>query len=55
MEHEGIFYYFEHEEGKHTLHLVNQGSAYFECPESRVKYSRGSLSSNHIHSWEHQY
>jgi type VI secretion system secreted protein VgrG len=55
MEAEGIFYYFRHEEGKHTLVLANHPSSYFDCREARVKYSRGSLAPNHIHSWEHQY
>jgi type VI secretion system secreted protein VgrG len=55
MEHEGIFYYFRHEEGKHTLVLANAPSTYTDCPEGRVRYSPGSLAPNHISTWEHAY
>jgi type VI secretion system secreted protein VgrG len=55
MEHEGIFYYFRHQEGKHTLVLTDQKSGYTDCKEDLVKYSSGSLAHNHISGWEHQY
>jgi type VI secretion system secreted protein VgrG len=55
MEHEGIFYFFRHENGKHTLVLANAVSSYTNCPESPVEYSPGSLTENHILSWEHHY
>jgi type VI secretion system secreted protein VgrG len=55
MEHEGIFYYFRHEEGKHTLVLTDNAGGYADCVENEVKYSSGSLVMNHIASWEHQY
>lgn len=32
MEHVGIFYFFEHENGKHTLVLADSTSAYQPCP-----------------------
>ena len=48
MEHEGIFYFFRHEDGKHTLVLADAVSAYAECPESPVEYSPGSLAPNHV-------
>jgi len=32
MEEEGIFYFFEHEDGKHTLVLGNDPAAHKECP-----------------------
>ena len=32
MEEEGIFYFFEHEETKHTLILANQSSEFKPCP-----------------------
>ena len=55
MEHEGIFFFFRHGDGKHTLILADSKSSYADCPESHVKYSRGSLAANHVLSWEHQY
>src|SRR5579884_2715973 len=55
MEEEGIFYFFQHEDGKHTLVLADQKSAYQDCAESQVDFSSGSRATNHITSWEHQY
>lgn len=54
MEHEGIFYYFRHEEDKHTLVLADHKGAYKDCVENQVEYSAGSLAPNHIDTWEHQ-
>jgi len=40
MEEEGIFYYFEHENGKHTLVLANDPAAYKPCPnQPSVRYA----------------
>ena len=39
MEEEGIFYFFEHEKGKHTLVLGNDPSAFKTCPkQSKARY-----------------
>ena len=32
MEEEGIFYFFEHQDGQHTLVLADDSSAYEDCP-----------------------
>jgi len=58
METEGIFYYFKHEDGKHTLVLADHAGAYKDCPENEVDYppSRGrDAITDHIKSWEHCY
>ena len=55
MEHEGIFYYFRHENGKHTLVVADHKCAYKEAPESPVDHLAGSLAPNHIDMWEHRY
>jgi type VI secretion system secreted protein VgrG len=55
MEHEGIFYFFRHEQGKHTLVLADHKGVYQDCPESKVDYRAGSLAPNHIDTWEHRY
>ncbi len=55
MELEGIFYYFTHEESKHTLVLANDASAWAAVPESPVSYASGTVSRNHVTSWEHSY
>lgn len=39
LEHAGIFYFFEHKEGEHTLVLADSGSAVTSCPvQSTVRY-----------------
>jgi type VI secretion system secreted protein VgrG len=55
MEEEGIFYFFKHEEGKHTLVLADQKSAYKECVEKAVVYDAAGHRFAHIREWEHQY
>jgi type VI secretion system secreted protein VgrG len=55
MEHEGIFYFFRHADGKHMMVLANATSSYADVPESPVEYSPGSLAPNHVHTWEHHY
>jgi type VI secretion system secreted protein VgrG len=55
LEQEGIFYWFRHENGKHTLVLADQASAYKDCLEKDVEYSPGSFVPNHVSEWEHRY
>lgn len=56
MEHEGIFYYFKHESGKHTLVVVDSGNNYqtvegyssipYFAPENALRRER-----DHIYEW----
>jgi type VI secretion system secreted protein VgrG len=55
LEHEGIFYFFHHEDGKHTLVLADDAGAYADCPESQVDFSEDALAPNHAFRWEHRY
>ncbi len=55
MEQEGIFYFFEHDNGKHTLVLADQAGAYYDCPEGEVTYRAGTAAENRLDSWEHHY
>jgi type VI secretion system secreted protein VgrG len=55
MEEEGIFYFFRHEAGKHTLVLGDAKTAYATCPEATVDYSPNASPYTHVHAWEHQY
>ncbi len=58
MEQEGIFYFFEHENKKHTLVLADSSSGYIDCKEKEGFYP-GSTGSNdwaaQITNWEHRY
>ncbi len=60
MEQEGIFYYFEHEQGKHTLVLGDKTDHYRQdLPTLRYEYSMGSEprtpESKSIVRWGHEY
>ena len=55
MEHEGIFYFFKHENGKHVLVVADHVGAYKEIPESPVDYLDAVTGSNVLSAWEHQF
>jgi type VI secretion system secreted protein VgrG len=55
MEEVGIFYWIEHENGKHTLVLADQKSAYKPCQEKTAFYAPSAHTANKISRWEHQY
>ena len=58
LEQEGIFYYFRHEEGKHTLVLADSKRAYKDCVENEVELSSTANLAEHydtLTSWEHAY
>lgn len=59
MEEAGIFYCFQHADGKHTLMMADSSDAYSDCKESKVDYPRDESQSRgivaHITSWEHAY
>ena len=58
MEIEGIFYYFKHEKGKHTLVLGDSKSAYASGPDSSVQFLANISQpedTDQIKAWEHQY
>ncbi len=55
LEQEGIFYFFRHEQGKHTLVLADHKGAYFQTGRGPVLYAEGTPAKNHVHGWERQY
>jgi type VI secretion system secreted protein VgrG len=55
MEEEGMFYWFRHEDGKHTLVIADHTGAYVDCPENQIEFHPGSLTADHIAEWEHHY
>lgn len=58
MEQEGIFYFFKHENGKHTLIIADHKGAYLDGQDADVEM-RGRLSApemlDHIYTWEHHH
>src|SRR4051794_11663795 len=55
MEEEGIFYFFRHEKGKHTLILADSTAAYTDCQQSELKYSEGNVGTTMLRKWDHGY
>jgi len=56
MEEEGLFYFFRHEDGQHTMVVANSPSAFPDLPgESEVLYeelSGGTRDENRVWAWE---
>jgi type VI secretion system secreted protein VgrG len=58
LEQEGIYFFFKHEQGKHTLVLADQKTGYEKCAESEVDFPRDFGTAavvDHLTSWEHAY
>lgn len=57
MEEEGIFYFFRHEAGKHTLVLADSKAAYFDLKDKELEYFPAGTSADYaqIHTWRHTY
>jgi len=53
LEEDGIAYYFEQKDDKHTMHIVDAVNAYQACSETDLTYSRGSEATSSISRWEH--
>ena len=57
MEEEGIYYYFEHASGKHTLVLADSFSAHESLPQDATlpfKLRQAGYSKDHIYDWNVQ-
>ena len=55
LEEDGIAYYFEHDDKKHKLVLVDQQNAYTDVAETNLEYSKGNTPNTQITAWEHIY
>ena len=51
MEEEGIFYYFEHADGRHTMVLADGARAYEAIEDSTVHLSHGRSSFERLSTW----
>lgn len=49
MEEEGLFYWFKHEDGKHTMVIGNANSKFAECPKGTLHYD-----TTKSHKWEEE-
>ena len=56
MEEYGIFYFFEHQDGKHTMVLGDDASAYQDCLENEATFRRDIAGHfDMIAAWEHRF
>jgi len=55
LEEEGIFYFFSHESGKHTMHIADAANAYVGCDESEAHFYDGGRSGDQLTEWSHEY
>lgn len=55
MEEEGIFYFFKHEKGKHTMVLADNKSAYLDCEDKEIAYTDHPTVKKHISRWHPAY
>jgi len=55
LEEEGIFYFFEHQKGQHTLVLAEKSTAYQDCPDGKLIYSSGTKLDASVSSWDRSF
>jgi type VI secretion system secreted protein VgrG len=55
MEQEGIFYYFKHEQDKHSLILADDNSTFKTSSMAEVTYAQTSYPTAHLSQWSHTY
>ncbi|HUL07779.1 MAG TPA: type VI secretion system tip protein TssI/VgrG [Candidatus Acidoferrum sp.] len=52
MEEEGMFYFFKHQQGKHTMVIADKTSGYLDCEDKEVKFWAHQDESNAITRWQ---
>lgn len=52
FEQEGIFYTFEHQQGRHVLVIADQSSSYTDCTDSSAVYRQGEPQTEALHRWQ---
>ncbi len=53
FEAEGIFYFFTHKQGSHTLVIADQTSAYAQCDDAQAAYRQAARpQAESLHRWE---
>ncbi|MDG5493421.1 type VI secretion system tip protein TssI/VgrG [Niveispirillum sp. BGYR6] len=55
LEEDGLYYFFRHEPGKHTLVVATQTAAYQSGAEPSIPFSATSALSNHIKDWRRRH
>ena len=55
LEEHGIFYYFTHEDGKHTMTLCDGPTGYVRCPEDPLLFAWDVYREPRMTAWRHHY
>ncbi len=55
LEHEGIYYFFEHQPDKNILHLSDDAAHYGEMYPAEIEHSSGVRGTYYIRLWQHLY
>lgn len=55
LEHEGIYYFFEHKPDKNILHLSDDAAHYGEMYPAEIEHSSGGRGTYYIRLWQHLY
>jgi type VI secretion system secreted protein VgrG len=55
MEEEGMFFFFKHEQNKHTMVIADKISAYLDCEDKDVRFGASLDEKNAITRWQRGY
>jgi len=55
LEEEGIYYFFEHVQGKHTMVIADAASNYVDCAEKEAHFYDGGRSGDQLTEWVNEY
>lgn len=55
LEQEGLFYFFEHKEDKHILHIADNVSAFIFMEQKVIEHSSGSRAKYYLNAWQHRF
>lgn len=55
LEHEGIYYFFEHQEEKSILHFSDNAAHYSDMSPMEIEHSSGKRDAYYIRLWQHLY
>ena len=55
MQQMGLFYWFEHVQGRHTMIVADHQSGYRDCDEPEIRFTEGSAAQDHINRWNLRY
>jgi type VI secretion system secreted protein VgrG len=55
MQEDGLFYWFDHQQGRHTLIVADHVSGYDKASEPNVRFAEGSAAQDHINAWRRRF